>query len=73
MAANNNSFFKEESVLNNFLQHNRAGSLEKERDVIVGMKQQEAEQILGLNLEDFDYKAVHLWRYAAPVNAAPQP
>lgn len=50
-----------------------AGSLEKERDVIGEILQQEAEQILGLNLGDFDYKAVHLWRYAAPVNAAPQP
>jgi predicted NAD/FAD-dependent oxidoreductase len=35
--------------------------------------QEATEQVLGLNLEDFNYKATHLWRYAAPIKVAPQP
>jgi predicted NAD/FAD-dependent oxidoreductase len=48
-------------------------TLEKERDVVGEILQEAAEQVLGLNLGDFNYKATHLWRYAAPIEVAPQP
>jgi len=49
-----------------------AENLETEREVIGEILQLEAEQILRVNLSALNYKAVHLWRYAAPINVAAQ-
>ncbi len=49
-----------------------AENLEKDTDVIGDILQLETEQILKTNLSPTNYRKVHLWRYAAPVNRAPQ-
>jgi predicted NAD/FAD-dependent oxidoreductase len=48
-------------------------NLEQDCTVVGEMLHHEAEQLLGMNLRDLMYQAVHLWRYAAPRTVAFQP
>jgi predicted NAD/FAD-dependent oxidoreductase len=50
-----------------------AENIDRDRQAIGEILQQEAERILGVNFSSLKYKAVHLWRYAAPKNVAQQP
>jgi len=50
-----------------------AENLEQDRTVVGETLHHEAEQLLGMNLKDLMYQAVHLWRYAAPRTVASQP